>query len=168
MKKIAALTLCLLTIGFLSAQDAGKGIKESMGVKKSLRLDEFASDQLLATIQAPQKDTPRVLLLTSYITDDYGEIMHCLKLNSTETISFWIEFTALAPTDVKFHFIWTGPEFYWHETDWYSVKYNDYYYLSVDTNTDWLKGTYKLIIIAEQGVKGSGTQAMSECHLKLY
>jgi len=168
MKKIAALTLCVLTIGFLSAQDAGKGIKETLGVKKSLKLDESASDQFLATIQAPQKDTPRVLLLTSYATDDYGEIMHCLKLNSTDTISFWVEFTALAPTDVKFHFIWTGPEFYWHETDWYSVRYNDYYYLSVDTNTDWLKGTYKLIIIAEQGVKGSGTQAMAECHLKLY
>lgn len=168
MKKIAVLTLCMLAAGFLGAQDVGKGIKETLGTKRSIKQDKALSTQFSATAQAPQKDSPRVLLLTSYITDDYGEIMHCLKLNSTETISFWIEFTALAPTDVKFHFIWTGPEFYWHETDWYSVQYNDYYYLSVDTNTDWLKGTYKLIIIAEQGVKGSGTQAMSECHFKLY
>ncbi len=168
MKKIAVLALCLLAMGYLNAQDAGKGIKETLGTKKSVKSDDAISDQFLATVQAPKKDSPRVLLLTSYVTDDYGEIMHCLKLNSTETISFWIEFTALAATDVKFHFIWTGPEFYWHETDWYSVKYNDYYYLSVDTNTDWLKGTYKLIIIAEQGVKGSGTQAMMECNLKLY
>ena len=168
MRKIAVLALCLLAIGFLNAQDSGKGIKETLGTKKAIKTDDAISDQFSATVQAPQKDSPRVLLLTSYVTDDYGEIMHCLKLNSTETISFWIEFTALAPTDVKFHFIWTGPEFYWHETDWYSVKYNDYYYLSVDTNTDWLKGTYKLIIIAEQGVKGSGSQAMTECNLKLY
>lgn len=168
MKKVAVLTLCLLAIGFLNAQDVGKGIKETLGTKKSMKSDEATSDQFSAAVQAPQKDKPRVLLLTSYVTDDYGEIMQCLKLNSTETISFWIEFTALVATDVKFHFIWTGPEFYWHETDWYSVKFNDYYYLSVDTNTDWLKGTYKLIIIAEQGVKGSGTQAMTECNLRLY
>jgi len=168
MKKIAVISLCLLAVGFLNAQDAGKGIKETFGTKKSIKPEEIFSDQFSASIQTPQKDSPRVLLLTSYITDDYGETMQCLKLNLTETISFWIEFTALAPTDVKFHFIWTGPEFYWHETDWYSVRYNDYYYLSVDTNTNWLKGTYKLIIIAEQGVKGSGTQAMAECHLKLY
>jgi hypothetical protein len=168
MKKIAVLALCLLLVGFLNAQDSEKGIKETLGTKKSLHMDNAVSDQFRAAIQAPQKDTPRVLLLTSYVTDDYGEIMHCLKLNSTETISFWVEFTALAPTDVKFHFIWTGPEFYWHETDWYSVRYNDYYYLSVDTNTDWLKGTYKLIIIAEQGIKGSGTQAVTQCHIQFY
>jgi hypothetical protein len=168
MKKITVLMLCVLTAGFLSAQNNGKSIKETLATKKSIKSDDFLSDQFSASIQAPQKDSPRVLLLTSYVTDDYGEIMHCLKLNSTETISFWIEFTALAVTDVKFHFIWTGPEFYWHETDWYSVKYNDYYYLSVDTNTDWRKGTYKLIIIAEQSVKGSGSQAMTECNLKLY
>ena len=160
--------LCLLAVGFLSAQDVGKDVKETLGLKKSIKSDQNSTDQFTLSAQALQRDKPRVLLLTSYVTDDYGDIMHCLKLNSTETISFWIEFTALAATDVKFHFIWTGPEFYWHETDWYSVKYNDYYYLSVDTNTDWLKGTYKLIIIAEQSVKGSGTQAMTECHLKLY
>ena len=90
MKKIVVLVLCLLAVGFLSAQDVGKDIKETLGTKKSIKSDEAAVDQFSATAQALQRDKPRVLLLTSYITDDYGEIMHCLKLNSTETISFWI------------------------------------------------------------------------------
>ena len=168
MKKLSALTLCFIAVGFLSAQENPKGIRESLGIKKYLVAQDLEPYPIYAETSATSGDKARILPLTTYVTDDYGEIMHCLDLSTTETISFWVDFTAVYKTDVKFHFIWTGPEFYYYETEWYEVRYNEYYYFSVDTNNAWRKGTYKLTIIAEQGNTGSGAQSVLECNFRFY
>ena len=168
MRKIMIIIICFSLVVMLSAQDKTKITREKLKVKKNIPSEKYETESFSYDFQPSMGDTSRILMLTSYVTNDYGEIMHCLDLTSTEYISFWIEFTAIFETDVKFHFIWTGPEFYYYETDWYEVYYNDYYYFGVDTNTNWKRGVYKLIIIAEQGMTAGGAHAVMECNVKFY
>lgn len=166
MKRLPGLLLCLFLVIGLSAGEKDKVLGESFGVKRSL--GPAALEFPLMESQVTRGDKARILMLTSYVTDEAGEIMHCLDLSLNQTISFWIDFTAVYSTDVRFHFIWSGPEFYWHETDWYELGYKDYYYLSVDTDNNWRKGTYKLVIIAEQDGFASGAETVMECHVRFY
>lgn len=174
MKRLLAIATCFFLIGVVAAQEQPqekalqKVIQENMGLKQIMGARDFFSDEPLLSTQATQGDRSRILMLTSYVTDETGEIMHCLDLLSTNTISFFVEFTTIFNTDVRFHFIWTGPEFYSYSTDWYEAKYNEYYYFSVDTTTEWKKGVYKLVIIAEQWTRGGGAHAVHECNLKFY
>jgi hypothetical protein len=172
MKKTICFAICLLLIGALGAQDQPeenpKVIQENLTLKRILGPQNIWQDDTLFSTQATQGDRSRILMLTSYVTDDTGEIMQCLDLLATEWISFFVEFTTIFNTDVRFHFIWTGPEFYYHVTDWYEARYNEYYYFSVDTNTDWKKGVYKLVIMAEQWTKGGGAHSVHECNIKFY
>jgi len=166
MKKAMILSLCLLLSGMIAAQEKGKIVSENFGIKRSSGT-ALLEEPMIGT-QVLKGDKARILLLTSYVTDETGEIMHVLDLDANQTISFWIDFTAVFRTDVRFHFIWSGPEFYWHETDWYDVRYNDYYYLAVDTNNDWRRGTYKLVIMAEQDGSASGAESVLECVVRFY
>jgi len=165
MKKLLLTGLCLILTAGLSAGEKNKVLGESLGLKRAS--GEIPELPLMEN-QASRGDKARILLLTSYVTDETGDIMHCLDLDLNSTISFWIDFTAVYKTSVRFHIIWSGPEFYWHETDWYDVGYRDYYYLNVDTSNDWRKGTYKLVIMAEQDGFASGAETVMECHVRFY
>ena len=167
MKRFTVILLCLFMGSIIFAQDGSKGISEKLGLKNIFNRSEPDLDPF-AGVQVAQGDKPRIMMLSSYVTNAEGEISQCLELASTDFITFWIDFTSLWKTDVKFHFIWTGPEFYYHETEWYDARANEYYYLALDTNTNWRKGIYKLIIIAEQGEKASGASAVIETVMQFY
>jgi len=164
---IPVVMVLLVFSGIITAQDKIKGIQERLGskdmVNKPMQLDDP-----YAAVGASSGDKPRLIMLSSYITNDAGEISQCLNLNSTDLISFYVDFVSLKTTDVKFHFIWTGPEFYYYETEWYEAVRDEYYYLAVDTYPDWRRGIYKLIIIAEQGDSASGASCVIECVMQFY
>jgi len=159
-KHLTILVLILFLVIPVFSQD--KDFSESHTVKKVM--DD--SEQLIYT--QGSKDRARILLLTSYITDDKGEIMQVFDLSAAERIFYHIEYMALLNTDVRFHFIWTGPEFHEYTTDWYSAKTNIYNQISVDTCCGWLKGVYTLTIIAEQKVAGSGAECVTTNRYRLY
>lgn len=164
---IPAAVVLLVFSGVLTAQNNTKGIQERLSVKDMLN-KPFEFDDPYAAVEAASGDRPRLIMLSSYITNDAGEISQCLQLSSTDLISFYVDFMSLKTTDVKFHFIWTGPEFYYYETDWYEAIKDEYYYLAVDTYPDWRRGIYKLIIVAEQGDSASGASCVIECVMQFY
>jgi len=158
---------CLLFSSVLTGQENTKRIQERLGIKDMIN-KPFQFDDPYAAVEASRGDKPRVIMLSSYITNEEGEISQCLNLSSTDLISFYVDFMSLKTTDVKFHFIWTGPEFYYHETDWYEAVRDEYYYLAVDTYPDWRRGIYKLIIVAELGDTASGAPCVIECVMQFY
>lgn len=159
-RNIAILTLALFLVIPVLGQD--KDFSESHTVKKIME------DPGQYMLTQGSKDRARILLLTSYITDDKGEIMQMFDLSEAERIFYHIEYLALLNTDVRFHFIWTGPEFHQYTTDWYPAKTNVYSTVSVDTCCGWIKGVYTLTIIAEQKVQGSGAESVSTNRYRLY
>lgn len=167
MTLILVMMVLLVFSGVLRAQDKPKGIQERLGAKEFID-KPFELDDPYAAVGAISGDKPRLIMLSSYITDDAGEISQCLRLSSTDLISFYVDFVSLKTTDVKFHFIWTGPEFYYYETEWYEAVKDEYYYLAVDTYPDWRRGIYKLIIVAEQGDTASGASCVIECVMQFY
>jgi len=159
-KNIAILSLVFFLVIPVVSQD--KDFSESHTIKKII--DD--SEQMMFT--QGSKVRARILLLTSYITDDKGEIMQMFDLSEAERIFYHIEYLALLNTDVRFHFIWTGPEFHQYTTDWYSTETNVYSTVSVDTCTGWKNGVYTLTIIAEQKLLGSGAECVSTNRYRLY
>ena len=164
---ITVMVFCLLFNTVLAGEENIKWIQERLGIKEMIN-KPFQFDDPYAVVEASSGDKPRVIMLSSYITNDVGEISQCLELSSTDIISFYVDFMSLKTTDVKFHFIWTGPEFYYFETDWYEAIRDEYYYLAVDTYPDWRRGIYKLIIVAEQGDSASGSSCVIECVMQFY
>jgi hypothetical protein len=164
---IPVVMVLLVFSGVLTAQENTKRIHERLGSKDMIN-KPVQLDDPYAVVEASTGDKPRLIMLSSYITNDEGEISQCLNLNSTDSISFYVDFVSLKTTDVKFHFIWTGPEFYYYETEWYEAVKDEYYYLAVDTYPDWRRGIYKLIIVAEQGETASGASCVIECVMQFY
>lgn len=164
---IPVMVFCLLFSSVLAGQENSKRIQERLCLRDMLN-KPFQIDDPYAAVGAISGDKPRLIMLSSYITNEAGEISQCLDLSSTDLISFYVDFMSLKTTDVKFHFIWTGPEFYYYETDWYEAIRDEYYYLAVDTYPDWRRGIYKLIIVAEQGDSASGASCVIECVMQFY
>ena len=89
-------------------------------------------------------------------------------LADVEDIQFYADYTAVANTKIKLHFIFTGPEFWTYTDDeWYDAKANSYDFFGLITNTDWKKGTYTLVIIAEPQTLSSGAECVAMCVFKL-
>ena len=106
-------------------------------------------------------------------------MQHIIPQNS-DLVTIYIDFSAVLNTKIRFHVIWAGPE-YWVYDDvddanqpvWYPAKYNtsDYYednvyWVTIDP-AEWKKGTYKLVIIAEQETVGSGAESVIACVFRI-
>jgi hypothetical protein len=91
-----------------------------------------------------------------------------IDLAENEYIYWVIEYTAVYDTDVRFYFIMNGPEFYETYTEWTPAKYKNYYVTILETNNNWLKGTYTLTVIAEQAKARSGAESICTCLVRLF
>ncbi|MGE5341979.1 MAG: hypothetical protein ACM3SY_10930 [Candidatus Omnitrophota bacterium] len=166
MKKIVVLMIVMAVWmgGQLSA--ANKTFIDKPGPKVSI-----AQKGLKATsgIQTAAENEGDIVFLTSYITNDRNEVGNCIALNSTTGITFHTEYVSYAPKKVRFHYIWAGPEFYIHSTDWMDVGYYEYNTLSVTSGPDWIPGTYKLVVMVEHEYgAGSGMQTIAESRIVFY
>jgi len=158
--KLFVVVLTLMLVVPTLAQE--KVIREEFGIKKVLDLDEeAASIQLLS-------DKARAVSLVTFlwVTGPYPE--HMIKLSQVDTIHFYTDFVVTKPTNVRFHYIFTGPEYYEYITDWKSTSRNTYHYVDCITNNNWQKGIYTLTVIAEQGSNASGAECMSTCRFRFY
>jgi hypothetical protein len=155
---VVVLTLMLIVPAF--AQE--KIIGEKFGIKKSIALDEDnASIQLLS-------DKARAVMLLPYVWDEDLNLNHYLKLSANSIIYFFVDYCVTRPTDIRFHYVWTGPEYYSWTSDWYSTLRNKYYSFGVYTNNNWQKGIYTLTIIAEQDSSASGAECVATCRVRFY
>ncbi len=161
--KILLVFISLLLIVSAFAQDKGKITGEQCGIKAVIEEDEF-----LVYPQVLTGDKPGIQTLTCYSTDEDLQVMQMIKLNQNDTIYWFIEYTAVYNTDVVFHYIWSGPEFYEYETDKFEGLYKNYYYTWVSTNNNWKKGTYTLMVIAENKSAKGGAETVGTCRVRLY
>ena len=173
MKKTLVLFLMLLLVApvFLASQTAtvkkGKVIRTEHGTRQILGGEE------LAGIQAKKGDKARAVMLsaTTWATwpgEEDPYISQVVPLAEVEDIQFYADFTAVANTKIKLHFIFTGPEFWYYTDDeWYDAKTNSYDFFGLITNTDWKKGTYTLVIVAEPQTLSSGAECIAVCVFKL-
>ncbi len=161
--KVFLLFLSLLLIVSAFAQDQVKVTGEQCGIKAIID-----DGELMVYPQVVQGDKPGTQTLTCYSTDEDLQVMQMIKLSQNNTIYWFIEYTAVYNTNVRFHYIWSGPEYFEYETDTYEGKYQNYYYVYVSTNNNWKKGTYTLTVIAENRSSKSGAETIGTCRVRLY
>lgn len=161
--KVCLLFLSLLLIFSVFAQSQSKVTGEECGIKAIIDDDEPMMYPMVS-----QGDKPGIQTLTCYTTDEDGQVMQMIRLSQTNTIYWFIEYTAVFNTNVRFHYIWSGPEFFEYETSSYEGKYKSYYYVYVSTNNNWKVGTYTLTVIAENVGAKSGAETIGTCRVRLY
>jgi hypothetical protein len=173
MKKAAVFCLMFLLIApvFIISQTeatAQNKVKRTIhGTRKVLEEGE------LAGIQAKKGDKARALLLAAtawalFTGDTDPFISQVIDLAEVDELQFYVDFTAVANTKVKFHFIFTGPEFWTYTDDeWYDAKSNSYDFYGLITTTDWKKGTYTLVVVAEPQTLSSGAECVAMCVFRL-
>lgn len=140
---------------------------EKIGVKATPGKEMLGPDQYMNT-ESNQRERPRIVMYTSYVVDDEGYINHNLNLSQTSYIRFYVDYTAIYNTKVRFHFIISGPEYFEYTTSWYQAAYNKYYWLYLETNTNWQKGIYNVTVVAEQQTVGSGAECATNCTTEFY
>ena len=139
----------------------------------------FVTEEPLLSTQALKADKARVILLGTSIfvyfnSLDAWEMQHIIPANQSDAMEIDVDFSAVLNTRVKFHVIFSGPEYYvYDDEDWYPAKYKtaDYleqnvFFIQIDPN-EWVKGTYKLVVVAEQETLGSGAESVIECLFRI-
>lgn len=156
--------LCLLLVASVSAQNQDKVIGVHTEVKMAIE-DEDPG----VVAQVTQGDKPGAQILTCYTADEDGAQMQMIRLSSNDSIFWVVEYTGVYYTsDASFHFIITGPEFFYFQTDFYQAKYKNYYFTALETNNNWKKGTYTVTVVAELDKNRSGAECIGSCRVRLY
>lgn len=161
--KAILLFLCFLLVVSVSAQNQDKLIGVRTEAKAVL---ENGQPEVYA--QVAKGDKPGVQILTCYTAGEDEIQWQMIDLSENLVIYWVIEYTAVFNTDVRFHFIMNGPEFYEDYTEWTQARYNNYYLTTYITNNNWLRGTYTVTVIAEQRKSFSGAESIGTCRVKLY
>ena len=162
--KAFLLFLCLLLVVTVSAQNQDKVIGVHTEVKAVI---EDEDPGVVAQVTNPDK--PGAQILTCYAADEDGVQMQMIKLSSNDSIFWVVEYTGVYySSKASFHFIITGPEFFYYQTDFYDAKYKKYYFTAMNTNSNWKKGTYTLTVIAELNKSRSGAECVGSCIVRLY
>ena len=155
--------LCFLLVVSGSAQYQDKVISIHTEVKAVI---EDNQPEMYA--QVLKGDKPGVQMMTCYTAGEDGIQWQMIDLSENSEIYWVVEYTAVFNTNVRFHFIISGPEFYQFYTPWYQANYRNYYMTVADTNNNWLKGTYTVTVIAEQAKTFSGAEIISTCRVRFY
>ena len=157
------LFLCFLLVVSASAQYQDKVIGVHTEVKMVIEDEE---PEVYAQVTAGDK--PGTQMLACYAMDAEEYQWQMIKLSENDKIFWVIEYTAVYNSDVRFHFIMNGPEFYQYLTEWTPSKYKNYYATVLETNNNWKKGTYTLTVIAEHDKTRSGAESVGSCRVRLY
>jgi hypothetical protein len=161
--KAVFLFLCFLLVVSVSAQNQDKVIAIHTEVKAV-----FEDGQPEVYAQVAKGDKPGVQMMTCYTADETGVQWQMIDLSENSEIYWVIEYTAVFNTNVRFYFIINGPEFYEVVTEWTQAKYKNYYLTTLQTNNNWLKGTYTVTVIAEQNKTFSGAESVGTCRVRFY
>ncbi|HUU51502.1 MAG TPA: hypothetical protein VMW92_00625 [Candidatus Heimdallarchaeota archaeon] len=162
-RMVFLLFLCFLLVTSVSAQQQDKVIGVHTEVKMVIEDEE---PEVYA--QVTTGDKPGTQMLACYAMDAEEYQWQMIELSENDKIFWVIEYTAVYNSDVRFHFIMNGPEFYQVLTSWTPSKYKTYYKTSLKTTNEWIKGTYTLTVIAEHRNNRSGAEAVGSCRVRLY
>jgi len=177
------LAILLIVPGLVLAQDLETKPEKTFqsGIKPG---KAFPVDTGLMSVNALKQDKARVVLMAASVwiydaSTDSETMQHIFKQNS-DMATIYVDFSAVLNTDVRFHVIFAGPEYLaYDDVDnngnevWYPAKYktSDYFeenvYWVSFLPDEWKKGTYKLVIIAEQKTLGSGAESVFECVFRI-
>lgn len=120
-------------------------------------------------------DKAGVVALAAYVNANEGTGWRVDHLINTalagKNVSFVFEFTAVASTKVRLHFMWAGPTYFAiNYSDWKSVGPTSYGQAAVSFSggLPFAKGTYRMIVVAEQQAPFSGAECVAECNFRLY
>jgi hypothetical protein len=173
------LGILLIAPAFVQSQIEGLDAR-SKTIKAGIRPGKaFITEEPLLTTQAVKADKARVILMGTSIfvyfnAQDAWEMQHIVPAGQSDTMEIDVDFSAVLNTRVKFHVIFSGPEYYvYDDEDWYPAKYKtanyleqNVFYIQIDP-TEWVKGTYKLVVVAEQETLGSGAESVIECLFRI-
>jgi hypothetical protein len=178
-KKVLLILLAILLIvpAVVTAQDLEA--KPEKTIQSGVRPGKaFLLDSGLMSVNVPKQDKARVVLLAASVwpydaATDSESMQHIFPQNTDEA-TIYVDFSAVLNTNVRFHLIFAGPEYWaWDDEFWFPAKYktSDYFeenlYWATINPYEWKKGTYKLVIIAEQETVGSGAESVFECIFRI-
>jgi hypothetical protein len=166
------LVILFIVPGLMLAQDIEAKPQKTFqsGVRPGVA---YPIDRGHMTVNVPKQDKARVVLLAASVwpydaATDSEAMQHIFKQN-VDAATIYVDFSAVLNTKVKFHVIFAGPEYFvYDEEEWLPAKYksSDYFednvYWVSFIPSEWKKGTYKIVIIAEQETLGSGAESVFE------
>jgi hypothetical protein len=172
------LGLALIVPSFISSQDQAflteKTIRTGVRPGKA-----YLKENAPLSIQVPKADKARAVLMAASIwaydaTEESESMQHIIPQSSTDIVTIYVDFSAVLNTRIKFHVYFAGPEFYaYDDEDWYPARYkssnyveDNVFYIDIDPK-EWKKGTYKLVVIAEQETLGSGAESVIDCVFRI-
>ena len=166
--KILGTVLILILVAPLMSQDEGFG----EGVfHKQLQSDIPQISTMVAGV-----DKTGVILNHTWVTDFKGAVdpteLNWIKYANVDNLYFFVNFTALFSTKVRFHLFISGPEFYSYTSqNWISASYKkSSYWYKWGPKAEFFKkkGEYKLVIIAEQEKPLGGTNCVAVTTFRVY
>jgi len=163
-------SICLLLAGISLAQEKpAKTIRGHIKVGKIIQTDEIEPE---ASAQATKDEKSRLYLLNCLTIGESGgeeTISNCLKLADFSTIYFFTEVFALLKTQLRFHIFWLGPETIYFTSDWFTWEKNECSFFGVQIDpTEWKKGVYTVVWMAEIKDAGAGVGLKKQCIVRLY
>ena len=167
------LAILLIAPGLMTAQDFDaqpeKTIKTGIRPGKAYPIESGSM-----SVQALKQDKARVVLMGTsifahFLSIDEWYMQHIIPVNQVDILEIDVDFSAVLNTKIKFHIIFSGPEYYaYDDPDSYPAKYNtasyedNIFWVQIDPS-EWKKGTYKIVVIAEQETVGSGAESVITC-----
>jgi len=133
-----------------------------------------SKDGVFSFDKATQNEIAKIIMLSAhpvvkYLNGDSYYVTNNIRLSQIEELRFDFDWTANISTRVKFHLIWTGPQFQEEETGWKQAYYGIYGWNIYESSPYyWKKGIYKFIVIAEPQTSSSGAESTVECVFRLY
>ncbi len=169
---LIVLTLLLIAPALVLAQDVEAKPEKTFqsGVRPGIA---YPIESGHMTVNVPKQDKARVVLLAASVwpydaATDSEAMQHIFRQN-TDSATIYVDFSAVLNTNVRFHVIFAGPEYFvFDDEDTFPAKYKstDYFednvYWVTFLPSEWMKGTYKLVVIAEQETVGSGAESVFE------
>ena len=166
-KTLLIIFICFTLIGSLYAQEKERNFTTKL-IEKGVFDANQPSYPEMGT-QLANKYKPRVAILGMFVSDDDGIASNAVLFSSTAWLDFNIEFMSYYNSKIKFHYIFTGPEFWYFADDsWSNIRANRIYAQQLNSPDDWLLGLYNLTIIAEVQNLASGSALTHSSYYILY
>lgn len=161
-QKLLFLVLSLTVVVSLGAQD--KITREGYEFKGSMTADDVF--QITG-----QGVSSKAVLLSATVYVDFGDGFfqcQCFNMDDVEGMQFFVDYTALKKTEVRFTISWIGPECGSHVSPWWVVSKSCYYAAYFHTDQKLKRGLYRLVISAEQKNVASGAESLVDCIFQVW
>ena len=169
--KIKALVIFLSLILIIPLVGQDKGIRTGVMHKEIQPVDPLYS------IQVVKGDKTGAMLSSVFVYADWEEddidptAVNWIKYSDATELYFFVNYTALFTTKVRFHLIITGPEYFTWSGDWEDARYkwNSLYWVNGNKSVFFTtKGEYKVIFAAEMQKALGGAECLASCTIRVY